>query len=97
MKRPEATQPPRAFFIFRRFGFVLEVKLQAELDQARPAVGDNLTRTWDCRNPLLSTRKNWTWLKALKNSARNSSDVFSLRVVCLVRERSQLLIPGPRK
>jgi hypothetical protein len=42
MKRPEATQPARAFFIFMHFRDVLEIKLQTELDQARPAIGNNL-------------------------------------------------------
>ncbi len=42
MKRPEASQPPRAFFIFGRFRYFLEVKLQAELDDAHSTVGGNL-------------------------------------------------------
>jgi hypothetical protein len=44
MKRPEAPQPPRAFFIFRHFRYVLEVKLQAELNQPRIPIGRNLTK-----------------------------------------------------
>src|ERR1700693_4944666 len=44
MKRPEAIQPPQAFFIFRRFGCLSEVKLQAKLDQARVPVGRNLAK-----------------------------------------------------
>src|SRR5271155_1967536 len=43
MKWPEEPQPPRAFFIFRQCRYVLEVKLQAKLDQARPAVRDYLS------------------------------------------------------
>src|SRR5580658_7878324 len=44
MKRPEAPQPPRAFFIFRYFEYALEVKLQAELNQPRIPIGRNLTK-----------------------------------------------------
>src|ERR1700733_15745214 len=42
MKRPEATQPPRAFSFCRCCRLVLEVELQPELDQALPTVGDYL-------------------------------------------------------
>jgi hypothetical protein len=44
MKWPEEPQPPRAIFIFRQCRYVLEVKLQAKLDQARIPIGRNLTK-----------------------------------------------------
>jgi hypothetical protein len=40
---------------------------------------------------------NWAWLKVLKVSKRNSSDVDSVIWVALCRAKSELLIPGPYK
>src|SRR5271156_3480400 len=46
--------------------------------------------------PWLSGLKNWPWLKALKNSERNSSDLCSPMGVFLLSDKSKLLMPGPR-
>ena len=42
-------------------------------------------------------RPKLVWFGILKNSPRNWSDTFSLRLVLLLKETSKLLIPGPRK
>src|SRR5208337_3473863 len=40
---------------------------------------------------------NWAWLKRLKNSARNWSDILSVSFVSLSSPKSQLFKPGPWK
>ena len=94
MKRPEASQPPRAFFIFRRFRYVLKIKLQTELDDAHSTVCGNLAEGGAAA--VIIRIEELNMVEGVKEFGAELKRRGFAYVSVLNQRKIELLMPGPR-